>query len=154
MTPKQEAFCLAYIETGNASEAYRVAYNAENMKPESIWVKACELLASGKVTARVAELKAAALKRHEMTVDDIAKLLLEDRTFARECETPGAAVTASLGLAKLFGLLRDRVEHTGKDGGAIEIEQRIRDDADAVTSAIAGLVERQRTGTVVSTTEH
>lgn len=23
MTPKQEAFCLAYVETGNASEAYR-----------------------------------------------------------------------------------------------------------------------------------
>ncbi|SQE31532.1 Terminase small subunit [Mannheimia haemolytica] len=26
LTPKQEAFCLAYIETGNASEAYRQAY--------------------------------------------------------------------------------------------------------------------------------
>lgn len=36
LTQKQEAFALAYFETGNASEAYRRAYNAENMKPESI----------------------------------------------------------------------------------------------------------------------
>ena len=33
LTPKQEAFCLAYMETGNASEAYRRAYDADNMKP-------------------------------------------------------------------------------------------------------------------------
>ena len=26
LTPKQEAFCRAYVETGNASEAYRQAY--------------------------------------------------------------------------------------------------------------------------------
>ena len=29
LTPKQEAFILAYLETGNASEAYRRAYNDE-----------------------------------------------------------------------------------------------------------------------------
>lgn len=36
LTPKQETFCLAYIETGNASEAYRQAYDAENMKPDTV----------------------------------------------------------------------------------------------------------------------
>ena len=36
LTPKQENFCLAYLETGNASEAYRRAYDVANMKPESI----------------------------------------------------------------------------------------------------------------------
>ena len=49
MTPKQERFCQAYIETGNASEAYRQAYNAEKMKAQTIHVKASELFASGKV---------------------------------------------------------------------------------------------------------
>ena len=38
LTPKQERFCQVYIETGNASEAYRAAYNAEKMKPESVAV--------------------------------------------------------------------------------------------------------------------
>ena len=36
MTPKQEAFCLAFIETGNASDAYRRAYSAGKMKPATI----------------------------------------------------------------------------------------------------------------------
>ena len=53
LTPKMENFIAAYFETGNASEAYRRAYNAENMAPETIHVKACELLKHGKVSARV-----------------------------------------------------------------------------------------------------
>lgn len=37
LTIKQEAFCQAYIETGNASEAYRTAYAADKMKPEAVF---------------------------------------------------------------------------------------------------------------------
>ncbi len=114
MTPKQEAFAQAYIETGNASEAYRRAYNAKKMKPESINVNACKLLADAKVSQRVAELKAEHARRHEVTVDDIRQMLLEDRTFAREKENPAAAVSATMGLAKLYGHLRDKVEHSGE----------------------------------------
>ena len=33
LTAKQHAFCLAYLETGNATEAYRRAYNAGGMQP-------------------------------------------------------------------------------------------------------------------------
>lgn len=116
MTPKQEAFCMAYVETGNASEAYRRAYNAGKMKPATVNVKASELLASGKIAVRVAELKAEHAERHNVTVDDIRRMLLEDREFAREMETPAAAVSATMGLAKLYGHLREKVEHTGKDG--------------------------------------
>jgi phage terminase small subunit len=56
LTLKQETFCQEYIKCGNASEAYRKAYNAENMKPETINRKASELLANGKIKARVQEL--------------------------------------------------------------------------------------------------
>lgn len=71
LTPKQKHFCLAYIETGNASEAYRLAYSAENMKPETINVKASELLANGKIAVRVKEIQAEHQKRHDVTMDDI-----------------------------------------------------------------------------------
>lgn len=57
LTAKQEAFCLAYIETGNASEAYRRAYNCKNSKPSSINVNACKLLADTNVQQRVSALK-------------------------------------------------------------------------------------------------
>jgi phage terminase small subunit len=59
LTPKQEAFAQAYVETGSPAESYREAYNAAGMKPTTIKVKASELLADPKVFARVKELRAA-----------------------------------------------------------------------------------------------
>ena len=114
LTPKQESFCLSYIETGNASEAYRRSYNAGNMKPESINVNASKLLADTKIAQRIDELKTAHVERHNVTVDTIREMLLEDRQFARELETPSAAVSATMGMAKLYGLLTDKTEHSGQ----------------------------------------
>lgn len=127
LTPKQEAFCLAYVETGNASEAYRRAYNAENTKPDVVNVKASQLLAHGKISVRVAELKASHVERHNLTVDDIKTMLLEDRTFARELEAPAAAISASMGLAKLYGFLTEKVDLTGtmKVVAASPLDERI-----------------------------
>ena len=50
LTPKQEGFCLSYVEIGNASEAYRLNYNAEKMKPESVNRMAAELLNNLKIS--------------------------------------------------------------------------------------------------------
>lgn len=58
LTPKQEAFCLAYVETSRPSEAYRRAYDAGAMKPTTIKVKAQELLNNPTVAARVKEMQA------------------------------------------------------------------------------------------------
>ena len=44
LTPKQHAFCFAYMETGNATLAYRRAYDAQYMKPATVNRKAKELL--------------------------------------------------------------------------------------------------------------
>lgn len=153
MTPKQEAFCQAYVETGNASEAYRRAYSAEKMKPAVVNVKASELLATGKISVRVAELQQNALDHHELKVADIARMLIEDRKFAREMETPAAAVSASMGLAKLFGLLRDKVEHTGKDGGPIQTEQ-VEADADAFARRLLSGAAAGTAGSGAQETQH
>jgi phage terminase small subunit len=125
LTPKQEKFCALYVELGNASEAYRQAYDASRMQAATINVKASQLLAQAKITVRVAELKAEHAERHAMTVDRIRDMLIEDRAFARECETPAAAVSATMGLAKLYGHLREKVEHTGKDGKELPIAPAI-----------------------------
>lgn len=53
LTIKQENFCNKYVETGNASEAYRFAYNCEKMSPESTNVAASKLLDNPKITLRV-----------------------------------------------------------------------------------------------------
>lgn len=57
LTPKQEAFCHAYLETGNASEAYRSAYSTDRMKPATIKRKAKELLDHKGVSATIRQLQ-------------------------------------------------------------------------------------------------
>ena len=44
LTPKREKFVQAYVETGNASEAYRRAFKADKMSDAAIAVEASRLL--------------------------------------------------------------------------------------------------------------
>jgi len=104
LTQKQENFCMAYIETGNASEAYRQTYNASKMKAESIHVKASELLADGNVSVRVKQLQADQRARHEVSVDGLCNELEEARNAAMEAGQNSAAIQAIMGKAKLHGL--------------------------------------------------
>lgn len=67
LTPKQENFCLAYLETGNASEAYRRAYDAEGMSPSAINVEACNMLGNPKIALRLEELTCKATSDAVMT---------------------------------------------------------------------------------------
>ena len=69
LTIKQEAFVKAYIETGNASEAYRSAYNSGRMKPETVNREAKALLDNPKIAARVTTIQAAQQRRFEITQD-------------------------------------------------------------------------------------
>ncbi len=80
LTQKQEAFALAYFETGNASEAYRRSYNAANMKPETVTNKAHALIKRGDVRARLDELNASAVSSAVMTRKEALERL---STFAR-----------------------------------------------------------------------
>lgn len=137
LTLKQEGFAKTYVETGNASEAYRQNYNAGNMKPETIHVKACELLANGKVSARVAQLQQSLVKRHEVTVDSLIAELEEARQLAKAEGQSGGAVQASMGKAKLCGLLveRQRVDVTGN-----HTVNHVSEPVSATSEWVAGLL--------------
>ena len=63
LTAKQEAFCLAIVTGSSQIDAYRQAYAAENMKAQTIYQRASELMADGKIADRVAELRAPAMKK-------------------------------------------------------------------------------------------
>ena len=129
LTPKQESFCLAYIETGNASEAYRQAYDAENMKPGTINRKAKVELDKGKIRARLEALQAEHRKRHDVTVAGLSENLEIAMNLAFQNKQAAAMVSAIMGRAKLHGLLVDRAELTGKDGGPItvdDVSERLR----------------------------
>ena len=118
LTIKQEAFARAYVETGNASEAYRRAYDSSKMKPESVNESASRLLADVKITARLAELREPIMQRHNVTVDSLVFELEEARQAALSAETPqsSAAVAATMGKAKLCGLDKQVIDLMSSDG--------------------------------------
>ncbi len=122
LTIKQENFCLAYVETGNASEAYRRAYDTEDMLPSSINCKASELLDNVKITDRINELRSSVMQRHKITVDDLLAELEEARAMAIKTEKAGPMAQATMGKAKLLGLDKALEEADTRPVGKIEIE--------------------------------
>jgi len=67
LTPKQEKFTHLFIKTGDASAAYREAYNADNMKRTTINRKATEVMQVPKVAARIRHLQKEI--SHSMRID-------------------------------------------------------------------------------------
>ena len=127
LTPKQEAFCLAYLETGNASEAYRRSYSAENMKPESINRKAKDVIDNVKIAARIAELRKPATHKAQMTLEGHLADLQMLRDKALEAAQFSAAITAEIARGKASGVHVEKSERvlTGPDGGPIQAVTRI-----------------------------
>lgn len=109
LTAKQEKFCQGVAKGLTYSDAYREAYDAENMKAEVIQNKASDLMKRDDIRVRVDELRKRALKRYDLTVDDIISELEEAREIAKETKTSAAMVSASMGKAKLLGMVVDNV---------------------------------------------
>lgn len=114
LTLKQEAFCQAYIETGNASEAYRRAYDASGMADNVIHVKACELLKNGKVAVRLEAMQRKSAARHEITVEKLTEMAVAayDLAMKEEVSAPAAAVAAVMALGKMHGFVIDKKQVT------------------------------------------
>jgi len=116
LTLKQEAFAMAYIETSNASEAYRTSYNvADTTTDNTISVEASKLKNTPKIAQRILELQESMRKRHEVTVDGLTKELELARLKASEAGQASAMVAATMGKAKLHGLLTVKAEVTSPD---------------------------------------
>lgn len=103
LTQKQEEFCRKYVETGNASEAYRQAYNPKG-KPETVGRSAHELFGNPKIAAKIAELRGQLERTHNVTVASLIAELEEARQVAKGREQGAAMVQATLGKAKLAGI--------------------------------------------------
>lgn len=114
LTPKQEAFALAYVETGNATEAYRRAYDVDgNARDSWIHVEACQLLNHPKVSLRLQELQKQAEELAFYTLRQASEDLEEARSKAMQKDQFSAAVSAITARTKLFGLDRpQKLEHT------------------------------------------
>lgn len=110
LTQKQESFCLAYIETGNASEAYRRVYDAEQMMPSTVTRKAAELMDNPKIVARLRELREPAIVNAQITLESHLAKLAELRDAARLAHDYGAAIRAEIARGKAASLYAERLE--------------------------------------------
>jgi phage terminase small subunit len=102
---RHEAFAHGLAKQQTADEAYANAGFAPNRG------NASRLKANESILARVAELQGKAAERAIVTVEDIARQLDEDRAFALECNSASAAVAATMGKAKVLGLIIEKAEN-------------------------------------------
>lgn len=78
LTFKQEKFCQYYVDTeGNASEAYRMSYDAAKMKPESVWTEASILLKIPKVSQRIDEIKKERAEQSKVQRETVERVLMD-----------------------------------------------------------------------------
>lgn len=116
LTQKQEAFCLAYLVSGNASEAYRSAYNAANMKPETVKNKAHQMLKRGDIRATLEVLRKPVVEKAQITLESHLSRL---KQLSEKAESEGqlsAAITAEVSRGKASGLYTEKVDHISSDG--------------------------------------
>ena len=126
MTPKQADFIALYLETQNASEAYKRAYNSTG-KPNTIHRKASELLKHPEVKKELELLQAQAKEQNKVTLDSVVDELEEARQIAKQSGNASAMVSATLGKAKVLGL--DKGEH--KEDSPSKAEKIILEVIDA-----------------------
>lgn len=126
LTPKQEEFCLVYLKTGNATEAYRQSYSTKNMLPKTVNEKASKMLASAKIRARLAELNKTAVTDAVMTRQEALERL---SNFAR---------TDLSGLVE-FGTFE--VGHDGRGNPVIQSVWKIKDSVLQDPAKMAAIAE-------------
>jgi hypothetical protein len=112
LTPKQLKFAHSAVSGVSLAEAYRQAYDAENMSERAVRTEACRLAAHPNV-ARAMEAIAGEkqAKMQVITVSDRDMLITNLRRWTKGDETPtsGQLRAAEL-LGKACGLYKDVIE--------------------------------------------
>lgn len=115
LTPKQEAFAQAIVVGCiNASDAYRLAYQADAMSPKQIWVEASRLIKHPKVTLRVAELRDSVepiiQEKLRLTKESAIDRFMEISQQAMDAKQFGASASSLMSACKVAGLIVDKVD--------------------------------------------
>lgn len=122
LTPKQEKFAQGIAKGLNLSDAYRASYDAGGMSDAVINNKASLLSKRGDVRVRVDELREPVIKSVGITLESHLNDLLELRRLASEDGQFSAAISAEVARGKAAGIIVDKTQITGSNGGALEIK--------------------------------
>ncbi|MDO9417019.1 terminase [Pararhizobium sp.] len=111
---RHEKFAQALAKGKTADDAYKDAGFKANRG------NAATLKANQSISKRVAEIQGRAAERAAVSIQSLTDELEEARGIAIAEKQSSAAVAATLGKAKLHGLLVDKKQHTGPNGGPIQ----------------------------------
>lgn len=133
LTGKQSAFVRAILKGQNQSDAYRSAYNAENMSDQAIWTEAGRLFRHPEVSRRIAKGRAAQ-ERQAVHTGASLRLHVEKELFAlsTKADTDQAKIRSLELLGKLdkVGAFTERVstvsEQQSPEEIRAELEARLR----------------------------
>lgn len=116
---KHERFVQELTKGKSQVEAYEIAGYRPSRSAAS------RLAEDVNICKRLAELQERAAVRVEMTVADILEELEQARQIAIKAQTPQASamVTATMGKAKLLGMITDKGEISGPNGAPIPITE-------------------------------
>jgi len=120
VTPKQEAFCLAFFETGgDRQEALtRAGYKFGNAKNATETVS--RMLKHPKIATRITELRARVVAKAEETVENHLETLSSLRDAALRADKFGPAIQAEIARGKVKGFYVEKVEMTATIVGMAE----------------------------------
>ncbi len=123
MSPKQQRFAEEYVVDHNATQAaIRAGYSERTAKQQG-----SRLLTKVDVIEAVRAKEVRLSRKIEVTVASLTAELEEARALAMENGQASAATQATMGIAKLHGLLVDRSEvKTTNDMTLAEVRARIK----------------------------
>lgn len=144
LTAKMQNFVDEYFVDFNGSAAVkRAGYKSSN--PNKM---AGKLLNHPLVMEAIAEKKKERQEKTELSAEYVIQKLIAIAERNEE-GNPTAALRSLELLGRHLGLYRDRQEISGPDGEAIQMEQRVKQNADEFASRIASLAKRNGTDNVV-----
>lgn len=109
LTPKQEKFCQCIVDGMSQADAYRTAYNTENMVNESIYCEASKLMNNPNVAQRIEDLRAEIVNAKIMSATKRA-IWLSDLIEGRDNAMVGDKLKAVDILNKMTGEYVTKIE--------------------------------------------
>jgi phage terminase small subunit len=116
LTSSEEVFAVAVAGGMNYFDAYCKAYPDASHVKTTAQPKACNIAKKPHVVARLAELRAPAIRAAQVSIEDHLNDLKDLRDEARAAGQMAAAISAEVSRGKVCGHYVDRSEVTGKDG--------------------------------------
>lgn len=117
LTPKQQRFVEEYLIDLNATQAaIRAGYSEKTAQEQS-----SRLLSNVMVQEAVQRAKNKLSERTELTVDMVVNGLLKEAQDYAEGSTQSARVSAWAHLGKHLGMFTEKVQHSGPDGGPVQV---------------------------------